>query len=154
MDYMYLHERRGKYREAAHNPPHMIMIEHTKGRCWAYRVPNKGILEDAHWLPKRMVQDLDNMGLKNKKIQLKADQEPAIVSVQEAIQEIRPDVIPTNSPVGESECNGRVENCIRRVQEKIRTLRHHMDSHEKMKIEEQSPLMVWMVRWAAEFLSK
>ena len=118
MDYMYLHERRGKYRYVAHNKPHMVTIEHRHGRRWAYRVPNKGVMEDAHWLPEKMIQDLDNSGMMHEKIQMKSDQEPSIISVQRAIQEFRPGVIPTNSPVGESECNGRVENIIRRIQEK------------------------------------
>ena len=155
MDYMYLYERRDKYKEEQWNPPHMIVSEHRFGRVWAYRVPNKGVHKNAGWFPRRILHDLDNAGLQNMRIIAKIDLEPAIIDVQTAMQEERPNMfIPVNSPVGESESNGRVENCIRRVQEKIRTLRHHMDSHEKMKIEEQSPLMVWMVRWAAEFLSK
>ena len=153
-DYMYMHERKGKYREAAYNPPHMVMIEHSKGRCWAYRVPNKGVLEDAYWLLKRMVQDLDNMGLRHHKIRLKSDQEPAIISVQRAIQEMRPNVIPTNSLVGESECNGRVENTIRRIQEKVRVLRHQVEQGIKERIFDNAPIMAWLVRWAAELLSK
>ena len=131
MDYMYLHERSGKYKEDAYNPTHMIMIEHTHGRCWAYRVPNKGIMDDAHWLPERMSQGLGNVGMKHTKIQLKFDQEPAIVSVQWVIQELRPNVILTNSPVGEPECNGRVKNTIRRVQEKAGALRHHQENHSR-----------------------
>ena len=78
-----------------------------------YRIPNKGVLEHAYWLPERMVQDLENAGMKHEQIQLKSDQEPAIVAVQRAIQDMRPNTIPINSPVGESECNGRVENAIR-----------------------------------------
>ena len=72
IDYMYLHERRGRDKDIAHNPPHMIMIEHRSGRCWAYRVPNKGVLEEAHWLAERMVKDLDDAGLRHEKIQLKS----------------------------------------------------------------------------------
>ena len=64
IDYMYLHERRSQNRDAEGNPPHMIMIEHKYGRCWAYRVSNKGVLENAYWLPERMVQDLENVGMK------------------------------------------------------------------------------------------
>ena len=154
MEYMYLHERKGKYKESTHNPPHMVMIEHTKGRCWAYRVPNKGIMDDAHWFPERMVQDLDNAGMRHTKIQLKSDQEPAIVSVQRAIQDMRPEVIPTNSPVGESECNGRVENTIRRIQEKVRVLRHQIEQGIRDTILDDAPIMAWMVRWSAELLSK
>ena len=58
-----------------------------------------------------------------------------MVSLQAAVQSIRPkEVIPVNSPVGESESNGRVENAIRRVQEKSRVLRHQLE--ENMKEEE------------------
>ena len=154
MDYMYLHERRGKDRDIAHNPPHMIMIEHKSGRCWAYRVPNKGVLEEAHCLAARMIKDLDDAGLRHETIQLKADQEPAIITVQKEIQELRPNVVPTNSPVGESECNGRVENTIRRIQEKTRVLRHQLEQGLKEKIPDEAPIMAWMVRWAAELISK
>ena len=59
----------------------MVVIEHTKGRCWAYRVPNKGVLDDAHWLPARMIQDLDNMWFRHTQIPLKSNQGPAIVCV-------------------------------------------------------------------------
>ena len=154
IDYIYLHERRGQYKESNENPPHMIMIEHKSGRCWAYRVPSKGVLEEAHWLPERMIQDLDNNGMRHEKIQMKPDQEPSIVAVQRAIQELRPNVIPTNSPVGESECNGRVENAIRRIQGKIRVLRHQVEQGIKTKIPDDAPIMAWLVRWAAELISK
>ena len=54
------------------------------------------------------------------RIVFKTDQEPAMTSVQTAVQELRPkDVIPINSPVGESECNGRVEDIIRRIQGRL-----------------------------------
>ena len=152
MDYMYLHERRGKYRDAAHNPPHMIMIEHARGRCWAYRVPSKGIMDEAHWLPERMVQDFEIAGMNHTKIHLKSDQEPSIVSVQKAIMEIRPNTIPTNSLVGESVCNGRIENIIRRVQEKVMVLSHQVDQGIRIAIPDNAPIMSWLVRWVAELL--
>ena len=79
-----------------------------------------------------MVQDWDNNGFKDVKVQLKSDQEPAIVELQSAIQLARPgSVILVNSPVGESESNGRVENTIRRIQEKTRVLRHQLETNMK-----------------------
>ena len=57
-------------------------------------------------------------------------------------------------PWGESECNGRVENAIRRVQEKIRTLRHQLEHNIKTRVPDDSPIMAWLIRWAAELLSK
>ena len=85
---------------------------------------------------------------------MKADQEPSIVALQTAIQEMRPDVIPTNSIVGEPESNGRVGNAIRRVQEKLRVLRHQVEQGIGQKIWDGAPVMAWMRRWAAEFISK
>ena len=65
IDYMYLHERSSQNRDDKYNPPQLVMVDHRKGRVWAYRVPNKGILEGAAWLPKRISQDLDNCGYKD-----------------------------------------------------------------------------------------
>ena len=78
-----------------------------------------------------------------------------MTSVQSAVQGLRPkDVIPVNSQVGESECNGRVENTIRRIQEKIRVFRHGFEKSTKDKIQDNSFVMAWFVRWVAELLSK
>ena len=155
IDYMYLHDRKKHDGDTPHNPPYIVAIEHRHGRCWAYQVANKGAYGAAHWLPRRIVQDWDNNGFKDVKVQLKSDQEPAIVELQSAIQLARPgSVILVNSPVGESESNGRVENTIRRIQEKTRVLRHQLETNMKAKIPNDSVLMPWIVRWAAELLSQ
>ena len=60
----------------------------------------------------------------------------------------------TNSPVAESQCNGRVENAIRWIQEKVRVLRHQLESGMKCQVPGDAPIMSGMVRWAAVFFSK
>ena len=89
-------------------------------------------------------------------IQLKIDQESAAINLKSVIQEQRQKtVIPVNSPVGESDSNGRVEHVSRRVQEKTRALRHQLKSNIKKKIlDSPPPIMAWLVRWAVEVLSK
>ena len=52
--------------------------------------------------------DLENNGLGKACVLLKADQEPAIVYVQKAIQDLKPEIVPINSPVGESASMGCV----------------------------------------------
>ena len=79
LDYMYLHERAGKYRDVQHNPPYLVVVEHKYGRCWAHQVPNKGVNDNAHWVPKRVLQHLENSGLGKTRILMKTDQEPSIV---------------------------------------------------------------------------
>ena len=155
LDYMYLNDRRKGEQDVHNNPPQLVMVDHRFGRIWAHRVPNKGIWGKAEWVPWRIIQDLDNSGIQSIKLQVKTDQEPAMINIQTAMQELRPDkIIPTNSPVGESECNGRVENAIRRVQEKIRAIRHQVEDNIKCKILEDALLMSWLVGWSAELLSK
>ena len=112
LDYMYLHERIGKYRDLQHNPPYLVIIEHKIGRCWAYQVPSKGVNDEAYLVPKRVLQDIENSGLGDTSILLKIDQEFSIVCIQTVIQEFKPDIVPVNRPVGEFVCNGRVEDTI------------------------------------------
>ena len=59
-----------------------------------------------------------------------------------------------NSPVGESQSNGRVENAIRRIQEKARALRHHLERGIQQRIPDDSSIMAWFVRWAGGLISK
>ena len=118
MDYMYLNDD-DKHGEQ----PQMVLVDHKHGRVFSHPVPSKGVAGEAEWVPNRIIKDIDNMGYGEVTIQIKSDQEPSIVAVQEHIRLNRKaSTIPTNSPVGESECNGRAENAIRRVKEKTRTL--------------------------------
>lgn len=111
MDYMYLSERNKDEKDSGSNPSNLVIVDHRYGRIWAHRVLNKGVWGKAEWVPKRMLQDLANNGIQNVRIQVKIDQEPAMINIQTALQELRPDhIIPINSPVGESDSNGRVEN--------------------------------------------
>ena len=140
MDYMYFHERREEDQDGIQHPPNLVMIEHKHGRIWAYRVLNKGASTDAAWLARRILQDLDNVGYTDAAIQFKTDREPAIVQFQAAIQNLRAvPMIPINSPVVESECNGRVENVIQREQEKTLVLRHQLETNIKGRIKDDAP---------------
>ena len=120
MDYMYLNEKTKGEQENTNNPPHLIVVDHKHGRLWAHRMPNNGVWGKAEWVPRRILQDLSNNGMQNVKLHIKTDQEPAMVNVQTTLQELSPNrTIPMNNPVGESECNGRVESAIRRIQKKV-----------------------------------
>ena len=155
LDDMYLHERVGNYKEDKHNPSYLVALEHKHGRAWSYQTQNKGPTDEACWLPMRFIQDWDDCGFKEMRAQVETDQKPSMISLQRAIQSMRPkDAIPVNSLVGESERNGRVENAIRRVQETVRVLRHQIEYNTKSRLPETSPIMVWPVRWAAELISK
>ena len=88
-------------------------------------------------------------------VQIQSDQEPAIVNVQEEIRYLRKGrTICTNSPVGESESNGRAENAVKRVQVKFRALRSDLEEKLGTKIDMNKPFGSWLIRWAGEVLTK
>ena len=86
MAYMYMRDRIGKYRESKYNPPYVVVVDNRFGRCWAHPVPNIGHLDGAHWFPRRLIQDWDNCEFKGARPILKTDREPAMISVQIAVQ--------------------------------------------------------------------
>ena len=85
-DYMYMHDRVGKFSEGKYNPPYLVVVEHKHGRTWAHQTPNKGPHDEAGWLSAKLIQDWDNCGFKEARVQLKTDQEPLIISLQLFLQ--------------------------------------------------------------------
>ena len=93
---------------------------------FAHVVKSKGL---DHYAVERLAKDITD-GLGYSKFTLEDDQEPAIKTLREAVIRrviaIRGDgaqVIPEESPVGESESNGDVEAAIKQVQGQVRTMR-------------------------------
>ena len=78
MGHVYLHGRVEKNKDERFNPPYLVVVEHTYGRCWAYQVPNKGCQDESQWVPRRLIQDWDNAGLTDMRIMLKTGQEPSM----------------------------------------------------------------------------
>ena len=76
MDYMYMHDRVGRFSEQKWKPPYLVVVEHRHGRVWAYQTMNKGPHEESGWLPAKLIQDWNDCGFKDARIQLKTDHEP------------------------------------------------------------------------------
>ena len=72
---------------------------------------------------------------------LKAAKEVAIADVQRQVVANRSgETVPMNSPVGESQSNGRVENAVQRVQGQRRL---------STSIRSSDTIFPWMVEWSA-----
>lgn len=135
--------------------PQLAMVDHNHGRALPYTAPKKGVVGEAEWLPSRMIRDIDNMGYQDVTIQIKSDQESPIIAVQEYIRmHRRQPIIPINSPVGQSECNGRAQNTIRRAKERTRTPMAQLEDGIGEKVPKGAGIIRWMVRWAGEVVSK
>ena len=89
-----------------------VLVCHEKrtGAVLAYAVEQKGVGDG--WIVDRITRDFEEHGCGTQEIELKCDQEPAIVELQAEIVRRRGGArtVPTNSPVGASQSNGRAEN--------------------------------------------
>ena len=79
------------------------------------------------WIANRICKDIRGLGYN--KIIIKCDQEPSIVEIQkEVIRRCEAETIPENSPTGESQSNGDIENAIKQVEGQIRTMKVALES--------------------------
>ena len=139
MDLMYFYEKGER--------PARVAVDHESGRVWSYALRGQTILGGMGWIQKRIAQGIDNAGHKDVKILVESDQGMSMVALQYEIQSIRDaKIIPSNSPVGESESNGRPENTMRRVQDKARTIKRHAGSETGTEIYKMVDMMSWLVR--------
>ena len=102
----------------------LVMQESQSRSVWAYCVQSKGASEE--WVIEQIAEDLDTVGLKNDRIVLKTDQEPAAQEVSRAVARTRATDYGTtieSSAVGESNTNASIERAIQDVQAQIRTMR-------------------------------
>ena len=104
----------------------------------------------------KCVQNIKLLGYH--RILLKCDQEPAIVAFREAVKAALADekieVVPEESPVGESQSNGEVENAVRMIKAQVRKLRLSLESRYKTKLRENHPIIPWLVAEAAEAINR
>ena len=108
------------------------------------------------WIMDRVTRDFEEYGCGTQEIELKCDQEPAIVELQAEIVRRRGGArtVPTNSPVGASQSNGRAENAIQRVTGQIRTMKSDLEGHLGIQVGLEHPLFPWMIKWAGDLLTR
>ena len=97
---------------------------------------------------------LDDIGFRGEAISIKSDQEPAIMALKTAIAARRVGVTtPIESPARESQCNGAVEQAVRRWRGQLRTLKMAYEDNINRKLPVSHPLMGWLALWAGEVFS-
>lgn len=112
-------------------------------------------MQNAEWVPRRVFHVLVDNGMQYVILHVETDQGFAVIQLQTSIQELHPNrIVPPNSPVGEPECNGRVETGIIKVQEKASAIRQQAEYNIQSKALDEALVMSWLVGWAVEFISK
>ena len=132
----------------------LVCHDSRTGGVMSNLVEQKGIGDG--WIVEQVLQDIEDFGYSGKTIKVKTDQENAILDLQRDIVRRRACglTVPGNSPVGESQANGRVENANNRVEGIIRTLRSDLESALGVKISGTHPVFPWLVRWAGELITR
>ena len=149
MDYCFM---QGEEDEDPNLPGVLIMWDDNHECLWALPVDKKGPVD---WIVRWIVDKLDEIGYRGQAITLKSDQERSIVALKTAVAAGRVGTSTLiESPVRESQCNGAVEQAVRRWQGQLRTLKGHFEENMNNKLPIAHPLMNWLVIWAGEVLLK
>ena len=91
-----------------------------------------------------------------RRITLKCDNEPSTKTLQDAVIHscVGVEVIPQGPLEGDRMANGRVEMTVREVKRQCRTLRISADQNTSVRIADDSPLLSWLPRFAAQVMNK
>ena len=93
----------------------------------------------------KIKDDIEEFGYGGALVRIKSDQETAIVDVQRAVIAKRGNAptIPANSPVGDSQSNGRVENAIKKVRNMAKTILSSLESKWGVRVTRDHPVYPW-----------
>ena len=107
------------------------------------------------WKAGKIKDDIEEFGYGGALVRIKSDQEPAIVDVQRAVIAKRGSApaIPVNSPVGDSQSNGRVENAIKKVRNMVATILSSLESKLGIRVTRDHPVCPWMFEGTADLSS-
>ena len=115
-DYCFLGDDGGKEGEEKETLIVQVAVDLNTKCIFAHAVPRKGIAH-VHGA-EEICKDIDALGYKD--VVFKTDNEPAMHTLQEEVKSRRVDrTILENTPVGESQSNGKVERTIRTVGNRV-----------------------------------
>ena len=93
--------------------------------------------------------------LSYRKVVLKSDGEHSIMALKEAAaREAAIESVPEESPPGDHQANGLVENAIREVKRQIRVLRSALEEKVGRVLPDEDPMLAWLPRQAADLLNR
>ena len=150
--------------------PHVLMDYFFMGQDDAKVLPMLGLKERqckmkfAHMVEEKgpneyaiaqVKEDIESMGIR--RMIFKTDQEPAIVALRERVIEAlgrKVEVIDEESPVGDHQANGEIENAIKELEKQIRILKHSTERKQQLVIQDDHPMMAWLPDYAGFLLSR
>ena len=116
---------------------------------WGYRTGRKRIPD---WLITAMLQDFKEAGYSKIKLCFESDLENIVKRVKEQlIMEREADEVLLESPVKESQCNGKMERVIQTLEGQIRTVLMDNQLRAGLKIQPTDMAYQYLLNWAAQF---
>ena len=91
-----------------------------------------------------------------RRIILKCENEPSTKALQDAVIHacVGAEVIPQGPPEGDHMANGRVDMAVREVKRQCGTLRVSAEQNTSARTADDSPLLSWLPRFAAQVMNK
>ena len=129
----------------------MIAVKEEKHGCvHASIVPGKG--DQVEWVSSHVARFCNKLGFKE--ITMKSDTEPAILALRDSVsRKCNAEVITEDTPVGDHQSNGGIENAVKNIRGMIRTVRDAVEESMGEPIKDDSVLMPWLVEHAANLVT-
>ena len=132
--------------------PLLVGEESVMEAVFTHSVEQKGTA-GGNYPVKCLVDDLDWLG--HKRVAMKSDQEPSILDVKSAVKaQWRGEIVPEESPVGDSQSNGRVERAVRSAQEQVRVLKSALDARYGKKVPGDHAVLPWLMDYSGILLTR
>ena len=105
------------------------------------------------WTIERVLRFIDQLGYRD--VTLKGETEPAIVAFRNRVAAMCKAEVATEDAVeGDKESNGLIEKAIMLLRGIIRTVKCHIESRVQEPLNDDSPVMPWLVEHAGCILSR
>ena len=128
----------------------MLKDEHTR-MLFLHLVPEKGA--DVERMSEIVASGIKDMGYK--RVATRSDQEERVLVVlAEKQRDHGVQVVPTNSPLGESQSNGVAERGVQTGEDQVRVLKLALGSRLNGQIAMDHPIMSWLAAYAGWIVSR
>ena len=147
-DYMFMDDDQKEHEEKG--MPILVAKDRKKKVVRARVVPQKG----KHWYSIKIASGIvDSLGYK--RVVLKSDQEPAIMSLKEGVKnESGAEIVLEESPGYDSKGNGEIEQAVQLVQGQFRAMKDALESRYGVRFDGDHNCIPWLVAHASDSITR
>ena len=131
--------------------PCVVMRERETKYVHAYMMPTKSTDDDA--VVRRLMEDIQEMGLDKETVVIKGDQEPSITPFIRKLQEACGRGIEERSRKYRSQSNGVAERAVQSIEQMVKVMLLALQKRLNATISGNHPIVSWMVIRAAQMLN-